>query len=687
MADPSAGRDGELTRDPGGGIEPTRRLELGRVDESQHHVCGASSFQAIDAGHRSVHIMSVISALPKSHSVSPEPPAVGPPGESPNGSPPNPPPRRTTLRIILGCLVVLVCSAAASAAFVLDQVHTLRDALSQNRALNLPPGTLAPAGWGDPQTLLLVGDDQRALTKYYLHAVLPHSNEMLLVRIDPSKPYISMMSIPRELEATIYPPNAPPITTRFNYAYTAGGIPLLVSTIKRVLGLSVNHVMVVTFGRFKRAVNEMGCVYSTIDRRYYHVNTPTSEQYQEINLEPGYQKLCGAQALQFVSYRHGDTSLVRDARDQSFLLDVKKQYGPTLTDNIGKFERIFGQAVQTDPGLQSTTGLLNLIGTLITSAGRRVRQVQFQANLVPASATPCACVTASPQQITSSVDAFLHGSSPIPKRSTAAVAHAVHNKKAAAKLPLVSASESDLASADATASKLSFPMEYPRVQDAGGSVQPVFLRNYVIHASHGSAYLAYVAVFSAGVLGQYYNVQGMTWTTAAQFNSPDQIIHVGGRTYSLYYEGENLKMVAWHEHGAVYWIRNSLNNSVQNGEVLAIAEQTSPLTSVLTGSSAGRRRKLHGAAIPNQTAAPATTDLKQLIGSLAGLLTLLVVPLLAMPLLKRRRELADLRAQLHTNLQLQARLNATVADASISAARSPHLKAKSSAPDRGAKGD
>jgi hypothetical protein len=215
----------------------------------------------------------------------------------------------------------------------------------------------------------------------------------------------------------------------------------------------------------------------------------------------------------------------------------------------------------------------------------------------------------------------------------------------------------------------------------------VFLRNYVIHASHGSAYLAYVAVFSAGVLGQYYDVQGMTWTTAAQFNSPDQIIHVGGRTYSLYYEGENLKMVAWHEHGAVYWIRNSLNNSVQNGEVLAIAEQTSPLTSVLTGSSAGGRRKLHAAAIPNQTAAPATTDLKQLIGSLASLLTLLVVPLLAMPLLKRRRELADLRAQLHTNLQLQARLNATVADASISAARSPHLKAKSSAPDRGAKGD
>ncbi len=59
-----------------------------------------------------------------------------------------------------------------------------------------------------------------------------------------------------------------------------------------------------------------------------------------MNLQPGYQQLCGTQALQFVTYRHDDTSLERDARDQTFLLDVKQQYGPTLIDNIGKFEHI-----------------------------------------------------------------------------------------------------------------------------------------------------------------------------------------------------------------------------------------------------------------------------------------------------------------------------------------------------------
>ncbi len=169
-------------------------------------------------------------------------------------------------RLLLGGVIVLVASAATTAVFVNGQITTLRKALSQNPSLNVGTGLLANAGFGSPQTLLLVGNDQRAHTT--TQPVLPHSNEMLLVRIDPSQPWISMMSIPRELWVPIYPPNA----------------------------------------------DEMGCVYSTVDRRYYHVNTPTSEQYQEINLQPGYQKLCGTQALQFVSYRHGDTSLVRDAR-------------------------------------------------------------------------------------------------------------------------------------------------------------------------------------------------------------------------------------------------------------------------------------------------------------------------------------------------------------------------------------
>jgi len=46
------------------------------------------------------------------------------------------------------------------------------------------------------------------------------------------------------------------------------------------------------------------------------------------------------------------------------------------------------------------------------------------------------------------------------------------------------------------------------VEDRGGSSEPVFLRDYLIHAPDHRANPIYVAVFSAGQLGQYYDVQG-----------------------------------------------------------------------------------------------------------------------------------------------------------------------------------
>ncbi len=552
------------------------------------------------------------------------------------------------LRALLGCLAVLAAAAATSAVFISGEVSTLVSDLNQNGSLKVAPGSLAGASFGGPQTLLLVGDDQRKLTKYYHRAVLPHSNEMLLVRLDPNKPWISMLSIPRDLEVTIDAPNGP-IKTRFNYAYTAGGIPLLLSTIKKVIGLQVNHVVVITFARFKRAVDQMGCVYSTIDRRYYHANTPGSEQYQEINLQPGYQKLCGADALQYVSYRHGDNALVRDARDQSFLLDVKKQYGPVLANSVHKFERIFGQAVQTDPVLHTTIGIEDLLGTLISSAGRRTRKVTFQANLGPTS------VTATPRQIAASVHSFLYGGSAIPKKTTAAAAKAVHRKKGAPKLPLVPSSAAELKQARRLAGNFTFPVEYPRVRDQSGAGTPVLLRNYLVHSSDGTAYAAYVGVFAGPGLDQFYDVQGMKWTDAPLFGSAEQTVHVGGRTYSLYYEGDNVKVVAWYEHGAVYWIRNSLTNAISNPELLAIAEQTVPVGMPSHGTGAPGV-SLNAVGVPGPPPRVATIDTKQTVAAAGGLLTLLAVPLLAFLLFRRRRQMLELRERLQAHLQWEAQL-------------------------------
>jgi LCP family protein required for cell wall assembly len=561
-------------------------------------------------------------------------------------------------------LIVVVLSATATIVFVKDQIRTIATDLSFHKALAVAPHSLAPAGFGDPQTILLIGNDQRNHTT--TAPVLPHSNEMLLVRIDPGKPWISMMSIPRELQVT-FPTAQGPVTTRLNAALIYGGMPLLLSTIKQLTGLAINHVVMIDFNQFKAAVDAIGCVYATVDERYFHVNTPGGPQYQAINLEPGYQKLCGAQALQFVSYRHDDTSLIRDARDQDFLLAVKQEYGPTLLDNIGMFERIFGRTVEVDRGLQTESGVENLLGTLISAESLRVRQVQFQVTLEPVGANPCNCDLATPAQIAASVHSFLDGTDTVPGRSTAAAARAVRHRAVAASLPLAAIGPAGLAPAQRMARRLPLSLEYPRVQDAGGAAVPVDLRSYVIHSPDRTAYPAYVAVFSGGQLGQYYDVQGTTWTSAPMFAGANQTVSVGGRAYALFYSGQHLDVVAWHARGAAYWVHNTLTDSVGNGELLAIAEQTEPLGTpgrpgaVIASARASRRSGLGAAVVPARVGGATSADPAQAPGLLAGLVALVALAPVGIVMLRRRRGLSSLRGRLRATSLHTARLTATAA--------------------------
>jgi polyisoprenyl-teichoic acid--peptidoglycan teichoic acid transferase len=603
---------------------------------------------------------------------------------------------RTALRIFAGCLSVVVTGAVVGGMLANGQVNNIVSALNQKQSVGV--SGLAPAGWGGPQTLLLVGNDQRAHTT--TSPVLPHSNEMLLVRFDPSKPFISMMSLPRELEVPIDTANGV-VNNRFNAAFTygtlngggiSGGISLMVKTIKQVTGLSINHVVVIDFNEFQDAINQMGCVYSSVDRPYYHLNVPGGAQYFQISLQPGYQKMCGTQALQFVAYRHGDLSTIRDARDQDFLLALKQEFGQNLLGNIGKFESIFGKLVQTDPSLHSSTGVLDLLGTLISSAGDPVRQVQFHVTLGKPSAAFCSCDTATPQQIASSVQSFLYGAVSVPKKGTTQDAKTLARKRLPATLPVVAVPASEVAEAKSVAmsANLGFPLEYPRLRDANALGSPIDLnscvainnddtyplscmRTYKIDAPGGKRYPAYVIVTSNGTLGQYYDIQGTTWTAAPLFDNPTQAVHVDGRTYALYYQGAHLETVAWFEHGAVYWIHNTLLDSISNAEMLALAEHTLPVTATPRNPNpGGGSTSLPSSVIP-ASGTSGVTSAEQLVGSIGGVVALVLLPLLLWLILRRARNNSGLRDRLRDLALRESALivRAGAAGLPISALNSP----------------
>jgi LCP family protein required for cell wall assembly len=392
----------------------------------------------------------------------------------------------------------------------------------------------------------------------------------MLVRLDPDKA-TTLLSVPRDLKVTIYPRHSRPTTQKINAAYTIGGVKLAVATIKRVLGIRINHVVDVNFKGFGQAVDTIGCVYVDVDRRYYNDNAGTGpgQHYATINIRPGYQRLCGQNALDYARFRHTDTDLVRAARQQGFLRQAKQQVGVAgLIDKRATLERIFGRNTQTD--VHSTTQVLRLLKLLLVSLGHPVRQIHFQARLGPSY------VTANPQQIHGVVREFLHGGA----IATARPHHGRRNRHPRRRVKpsgggLTAATLADQTLGHAAARHVHFPLCFPKKLLTGSGAEQ--LRVYRLHDEQGKLHHAYRIVVPRGLVGEYYGLEGTDWLNPPILTQPGETRRIHGREYQLFYDGSHLQYVAWRASGAAYWISNTLTEDLSNEQILAIARSARPL--------------------------------------------------------------------------------------------------------------
>ena len=207
---------------------------------------------------------------------------------------------------------------------------------------------------------------------------------MMLVHIDANSSTINVMSVPRDLKVADSRGRRRRRRRRSTPPTRSGGPNLLVKVLKQQVfpGLQINHIVDVNFGGFEDLVNAIGCVYTDVDHRYY--NNTAFTDYSSIDLQPGYQRLCGADALSFVRFRHTDSDLVRNARQQDFLRWAKAQYGISqLVSNRDKLLRIFGKHTQTDSNLHTLDGLMNLFNLVAFSDGHSIKQIPFPAIFLP----------------------------------------------------------------------------------------------------------------------------------------------------------------------------------------------------------------------------------------------------------------------------------------------------------------
>ena len=492
-------------------------------------------------------------------------------------------------RFALAALIVIACTAATTAVGALLQFKQIAAYLSATPALKNAQVVIPNPG--QPQTILIIGSDHRAGTSFSS----ANTDTMILVRLDPNSSTINVLSIPRDLKVQI-PEGGGVVTAKLNSAYSVGGPNLLETVIRQNVfpDLRVNHIVDINFGGFQALVDAIGCVYTDVDHRYY--NNTAQTNYSSIDLQAGYQKLCGADALSFVRFRHTDSDIVRNARQQDFIRWAKDQYGVgSLISNRDTLLKIFGKHTQTDRTLHTTDGLINLFNLVAFSAGHTIKQIPFPAILLPCpptavGQTPC-YVTADPGAEQRVYREFMTPTT----APRAPVAPAVANQRRRSAVPSVQAAglTADPADGKSQAKGLGnagVPVYYPRLvasnsqycMDATGNCYEApnpatayvgaYPRAYVLHDQSGQAHAAYrMTLVVNPVLGEYYGVQGTTWRDPPILNNPEQTRTVRGKQLLLYFNGHHITLVGWRTTQAAYWISNTLSNNLNNGAMLDIA--------------------------------------------------------------------------------------------------------------------
>lgn len=478
-------------------------------------------------------------------------------------------------RFVVAIVIVAVFAGATTATAILLDVAQIGDDIS-GKALTGLDGIVVPPGAGKPQTLLLVGSDRRYADRKDKHNA--RSDTIILLRLDPDANAITVLSIPRDLKVTLKAGAAP---DKINAAYSVGGPARTARVVKKVLSwpghsFEINHIVNINFGGFRDAVNTLGCVYTDVDRNYFNDNNPpvsSPTDYATIDIQPGYQRLCGQAALDYVRFRHLDTDIVRSARQQDFLRQAKAQYGTgKLFSNRHRLAKIFGRYTQSDKELHSSSGIIKLLDLGILTAGKPIQEVHFPAIFGTSPDDPF--VTANPGAVHKAVERFMSAKGapkpkPQPKKRK-------RKKKSSGGLPpgMIDATSSGQQQAALLKGHTRVPLYYPRYITSTGSfqtpVQDVYPRAYRIKVA-GKPYPAYRMTIFNGILGQYYGVQGTTWRDPPLLRSPSESRTVNGRKLDLYYDGSRLRFVAWRTPKAVYWVSNTLLEDVGEKQMLAMA--------------------------------------------------------------------------------------------------------------------
>jgi LCP family protein required for cell wall assembly len=149
------------------------------------------------------------------------------------------------------------------------------------------------------------------------------TDTIMLLSLDTESGRASLVSVPRDFTVRLTDDR----TEKINAAYAHYGVAGAKRYFSRVLGTSIDNVVVMDFTAFQHIVDALGGITITLDQPFEESQqwAGTASESYAFRLPAGSNNLTGEQALYYVRSRYSSSDFDRARRQQQVMLAIKQK--------------------------------------------------------------------------------------------------------------------------------------------------------------------------------------------------------------------------------------------------------------------------------------------------------------------------------------------------------------------------
>lgn len=225
--------------------------------------------------------------------------------------------RKRVVKRVMSCLLVVL--AIVSGSFTAKIKYEVTDAFStmdRDKSSDLSNVLDDSDLLSDDQimNILLIGSDKRATWKQ-----AGRSDSTMIATIDNKNKQLKLTSLMRDMYVDI-PGHG---KSKFNAAYSLGGVELLYETIAQNFNIKLDGYVLVDFEAFKSLIDEVGGVEVNLNQEEYTYLTTAYHRSSVLDVKPGLQTMNGEQALAYTRIRQvGNNDFERTQRQRNVMLSL-----------------------------------------------------------------------------------------------------------------------------------------------------------------------------------------------------------------------------------------------------------------------------------------------------------------------------------------------------------------------------